>query len=59
MKLQTTDKQFDEIHHAIDKARKNAKDVKVSRQTIVNLLMDHSNFVTELGKNNINVETDR
>ena len=45
MKLYTTDEDFDLLHLAADKARKNAKEVKVSRQALINLLMDHSHLV--------------
>ena len=45
VKLYTTDEDFDTLHLAADKARKNAKEVKVSRQALINLLMDHSHLV--------------
>ncbi len=45
MKLYTTDEDFDTLHLAVDKARKNAKDIKVPRQALINLLMDHSHLV--------------
>ena len=45
MKLYTSDDDFDTLHLAADKARKNAKEVKVSRQALINLLMDHSHLV--------------
>ena len=45
MKLYTSDEDFDTLHLAADKARKNAKEVKVSRQALINLLMDHSHLV--------------
>ena len=54
MKLYTTDEDFDTLHLAADKARKHAKEVKVSRQALINLLMDHSHLVKlvkELGGN--------
>ena len=44
MKLYTYDEQFDILHKAVDKARKNAKDVKFSRKALLNLLMDHANM---------------
>jgi len=44
MKLYTDDEQFDILHKAVDKARKNAKEVKVSRKALLNLLMDHANM---------------
>ena len=45
MKLYTNDEEFDLLHQAVDKARKNAKEVKVSRQALINILMDHSHLV--------------
>ena len=45
MKLYTSDEDFDTLHLAADKARKNAKDIKVPRQALINLLMDHSHLV--------------
>tara|TARA_B100000424_G_scaffold220584_1_gene179404 strand:+ start:1846 stop:2022 length:177 start_codon:yes stop_codon:yes gene_type:complete len=45
VKLYTTDEDFDTLHLAVDKARKNAKDIKVPRQALINLLMDHSHLV--------------
>jgi len=45
VKLYTSDDDFDTLHLAADKARKNAKEVKVSRQALINLLMDHSHLV--------------
>ena len=48
MKLYTSDKDFDLLHQAVDKARKNAREVKVPRQSILNVLMDHANFIATL-----------
>tara|TARA_R100000353_G_scaffold135488_1_gene96125 strand:+ start:212 stop:382 length:171 start_codon:yes stop_codon:yes gene_type:complete len=48
MKLYTDDEQFDTLHAAVDKARKNAKEVKVPRQALLNLLMDHANMYGRL-----------
>ena len=45
MKLYTNDEEFDLLHQAVDKARKNAKEVEVPRQALINLLMDHSHLV--------------
>jgi hypothetical protein len=45
VKLYTSDEDFDTLHLAADKARKNAKDIKVPRQALINLLMDHSHLV--------------
>lgn len=46
--IHTTDKQFESLHVSTDKCRKNAKNVTVDRQALVNLLMDHSNMVAKL-----------
>ena len=48
MKIYTTDKDFNLLHQAVDKARKNTREVKVHRQSILNVLMDHANFITAL-----------
>lgn len=48
MKLYTDDEQFDVLHAAVDKVRKSTKEVKVPRQTLLNLLMDHSNMYGKL-----------
>ena len=56
MKLYTTDEDFDILHQAVDKARKNAKDIKVSRQSMLNVLMDHSHFITALKQHGESVE---
>ena len=45
MKLYTNDEDFDLLHQAADKARKNAKEIKVPRQALINILMDHSHLV--------------
>tara|TARA_R100001443_G_scaffold93534_1_gene100098 strand:+ start:111 stop:287 length:177 start_codon:yes stop_codon:yes gene_type:complete len=45
MKLYTNDEEFELLHQAVDKARKNTKEVKVPRQALINLLMDHSHLV--------------
>ena len=46
MKLYTSDEDFDLLHLAVDKARKNAKEIKVPRQSLMNMLMDHANFIS-------------
>jgi len=43
MKLYTTDEQFDNLHLMASSGR--GKQVQVRRQDLINLLMDHSNFV--------------
>ena len=48
MKLYTTDTDFDILHSVADKARKNAKEIKVPRQSLLNVLMDHSNFISTI-----------
>ena len=45
MKIYTNDEHFDILHRAVDKARKNAKEIKVPRQALLNVLMDHANFI--------------
>lgn len=56
MKLYTSDKDFDLLHQAVDKARKNAREVKVPRQSILNVLMDHANFIATLKQHGENIE---
>ena len=46
--LNTTQDNFDDLHQVVDKARKNAKIVKVDRQLLINLLMDHSLLISSL-----------
>ena len=38
MKIYTNDEHFDILHRAVDKARKNAKEIKVPRQSLLNVL---------------------
>ena len=40
--LNTTQDDFDDLYQIVDKARKNAKFVKVDRKLLIGLLMDHS-----------------
>ena len=56
MKLYTSDEDFDLLHLAVDKARKNAKEIKVSRQSLMNMLMDHANFISVVKQHGENVE---
>lgn len=56
MKIYTSDDQFDLLHRAVDKARKNAKEIKVSRQALLNMLMDHANFISSLKQYGENIE---
>ena len=46
--LNTTQDNFDDLHQVVDKARKNAKIVKVNRKLLINLLMDHSLLISSL-----------
>jgi hypothetical protein len=48
MKLYTSDKDFDLLHQAVDKARKNAREIKVPRQSLMNMLMDHAHFIGKI-----------
>jgi len=42
--LYTTIDEFEKLHEIINSHRANAKEIKVPRQTFMNLLMDHSNM---------------
>ena len=46
--LSTTADNFDDMYEVVDKARKNAKIVKVDRKLLINLLMDHSLLINSL-----------
>ena len=46
--LSTTVDNFDDLYQVVDKARKNAKIVKVDRKLLINLLMDHSLLISSL-----------
>ena len=46
--LNTTVDNFDDLYQVVDKARKNAKIVKVNRKLLINLLMDHSLLISSL-----------
>ena len=46
--LNTTVDNFDDLYQVVDKARKNAKIVKVDRRLLINLLMDHSLLISSL-----------
>ena len=56
MKVYTSDTDFDALHQAVDKARKNAKEVKVTRQALMNMLMDHANFIGKIKSSGETVE---
>jgi hypothetical protein len=46
--LSTTADNFDDLYQVVDRARKNAKIVKVNRELLINLLMDHSLLINSL-----------
>lgn len=46
--LYTSVKEFDQLHEIINSHRANAKEIKVPRQTFMNLLMDHAKMCKEL-----------
>ena len=56
MKVYTSDTDFDSLHQAVDKARKNAKEIKVTRQALMNMIMDHANFIGKMKTFNETVE---
>ena len=56
MKLYTSDEDFDLLHLAVDKARKNAKEIKVPRQSLMNMLMDHANIISVVKQHGEDVE---
>lgn len=48
VKLKTTEEQFNGLHEAADKARKSSEFVKVNRQALINLLMDHGEVLSKV-----------
>lgn len=48
IKLKTTDEQFEGLHRDLDKTRRTSETVKVSRQALTNLLLDHGQALTAL-----------
>lgn len=48
IKLICSQDQFEDIHFVLDKARKNAKQVKVNRIALVNLLIDHAALIKKV-----------
>lgn len=46
--LYTSLEEFEKLHEIINSHRANAKEIKVPRQTFMNLLMDHSKMCKEL-----------
>jgi hypothetical protein len=49
LELYTTLEEFEELHKIIDAHRANSKNVTVPRQTLINILMDHSRIIKHLG----------
>ena len=43
-----TQEQFEALHEALDKVRKNSKSVRVDKQALTNLLQDHSKALSLL-----------
>lgn len=48
MKHTTTMEQFEALHEAIEKVRSTSKTVKVDKEALLNLLMDHSDMTHKL-----------
>lgn len=48
MQYETTLDQFEGLHNALAKVRKNSTTVKVDRQALINILMDHSELARQL-----------
>jgi hypothetical protein len=40
--------QFENIHSTVSKSRANSKQVKVDKQALINLLIDHSTILGEI-----------
>lgn len=47
--MKTTDEQFNHLYDVLDKARKNSNGVKVERDALANLLIDHSELLVKVG----------
>jgi len=47
MTLECTQEQFEDIHESVTRTRSNSKTVKVDKQALVNLLIDHSTLLQE------------
>ena len=54
-KLKTTTNQFHDMHVVVDKARPKTRTVRVDKDALSNLLVDHGHMVGEL---QINMEED-
>jgi hypothetical protein len=50
-KLKTTDTQFTHLYEVLDTSRKNSETVKVNREALSNLLIDHSELQTKVNRN--------
>lgn len=50
MSLSLSHKDFEDLHTTVDRVRSHTKKIYVDRQSIVNLLMDHSKLIQELDK---------
>jgi hypothetical protein len=48
LKLTCTQRQFDDLHQAIDKVKRTSTTVKVDKQALINLLIDHGKLVAKL-----------
>mgnify|MGYP003626421365 FL=1 len=53
--LYTTQEQFENLHTIIDGSRANARSIKMDYQSVINLLMDHSAMLKELGHARVRV----
>lgn len=51
--LHTSLEQFERLHEIVDGARANARNLKVDRTDLVNLLMDHSTMLKILGRSKV------
>lgn len=53
LKLHLTDAQFRTLHTALDTARSTTKEIKVPREALAALLLDHSALVARVGDANL------
>lgn len=51
--LHTSLEQFERLHKIVDGARANARNLKVDRTDLANLLMDHSTMLKILGRSKV------
>ncbi len=54
MDLDLTNDSFKELHETLDKTRQNSKFVKIPRQLLTYMLMDHSRMLAELHRQGVN-----